>query len=72
LSRPAISMAEFYHDGEDGNIGRGMIFSLRFKRQVLGLSKAENIQKDRPRTVHFLFNKYQPRLLHQKGHVAAH
>jgi hypothetical protein len=61
LSRPATSMAEFYHDGKDGNTGRGMT-----------LGETDNIQEDRPRTVHFLFSKHQPRVLHQKGHVAAH
>ena len=38
LSRPATSMAEFYH-GEDGNTGRGTTFSLRSKRQVLGIER---------------------------------
>ncbi|KAH7904956.1 hypothetical protein BJ138DRAFT_1018373 [Hygrophoropsis aurantiaca] len=34
-SRPATSMAEFYH-GEDGNAGRGSAFSLRSRRAGTG------------------------------------
>ncbi|OAX32787.1 hypothetical protein K503DRAFT_576641 [Rhizopogon vinicolor AM-OR11-026] len=36
--RTVSSMAEFYH-GEGGNIARGMTFSLRSKRQVLGVER---------------------------------
>lgn len=37
-SRPATSMAEFYH-GEDGSAGRGAAFSLRSRRQYSGIER---------------------------------
>ncbi|OJA16381.1 hypothetical protein AZE42_10616 [Rhizopogon vesiculosus] len=36
------------------------------------LNEIGNLRENRPRTVHFLSSKPQLRLLHQKGHVAAH
>ncbi|KAG1860159.1 hypothetical protein DFJ58DRAFT_779683 [Suillus subalutaceus] len=37
-SRPATSMAEFYH-GEDGSAGRGTAFLLRSRRQYSGIER---------------------------------
>ncbi|KAG1780693.1 hypothetical protein EV702DRAFT_1194166 [Suillus placidus] len=37
-SRPATSMAEFYH-GDDGSAGRGAAFSIRSRRQYSGIER---------------------------------
>lgn len=47
-SRPATSMAEFYH-GEDGSTAKGMTFSVRSKRQVLGTERDQQTPGGSPK-----------------------
>lgn len=47
-SRPATSMAEFYH-GEDGSTAKGMTFSLRSKRQVLSIDQDGQPPRESPK-----------------------
>ncbi|OAX34499.1 hypothetical protein K503DRAFT_859165 [Rhizopogon vinicolor AM-OR11-026] len=63
--RPATSMAEFYH-GDDGNTARGMIFSLRSKRQVLGVERDRQPPEGSPKNRPLHLQQTQLRLLHQK------